>query len=102
MTSCAECGANTLASRNITLLIDTVSPPWLTGVALRLVSFRSGSAWLGRSQKGGLPSCRGDRIRFPRPSARARGGSARLPLSVEERAAQPLGRAAFITPQAFA
>jgi hypothetical protein len=54
MTSCAECGANTLASRNITLLIDTVSPPWLTGVALRLVSFRSGSAWLGRSQKDGL------------------------------------------------
>jgi hypothetical protein len=35
---------------------DTVGHPWPTSVTPAAVSFRSGSAWLGRSQKDGLPS----------------------------------------------
>jgi hypothetical protein len=48
---------------------------------------RSGSAWPGRSQKDGVPSCRGGdiRIRGSRPSTRARGAAWSLPLSNPER-----------------
>jgi hypothetical protein len=73
MTSCAECGANTLASRTITLLIDTASLPWLTDVIPRRVFIGRAARGLGRSQKDGLPSCRGRVMSGSRPSTRARG-----------------------------
>jgi len=53
------CGAS--AHVNVSVLyqfVDTANRAWPTSIALRLVS-RSGSAWLGRSQKDGLPFCRG-------------------------------------------
>src|SRR5262245_51972442 len=40
---------------------DSANRPWPTSVPPRRLSFRSGSAWLGRSQKDGLPICRGGR-----------------------------------------
>jgi hypothetical protein len=39
--------------------VDSAKPRWPTSVAPRRLLLRSGSAWLGRSQKDGLPSCRG-------------------------------------------
>jgi hypothetical protein len=59
---------------NIILLIDTAYPPWPTKHRSRGGYYlRSGSAWLGRSQKDGLPSCRGERenaLRFKAINAR--------------------------------
>jgi hypothetical protein len=46
--------------RNIIILMETIKDPYkrlLDHHPAPLV--RSGSAWLGRSQKDGLPSCRG-------------------------------------------
>jgi len=51
-----------LAHVNVSVLyqfVDTAKPPWPTSVAPRRGLSRSGSAWPGRSQKDGLPSCRG-------------------------------------------
>src|SRR5215471_12739799 len=40
--------------------VDSATQPWPTSVAPRRGFLsRSGSAWPGRSQKDGLPSCRG-------------------------------------------
>jgi len=59
---------------------NALTPPTGLGLLaspLAAGNSRSGSAWLGRSQKDGLPSCRaGGRhfIRGSRPSTRAQGG----------------------------
>jgi hypothetical protein len=68
---------------NIILLIDTASRPWPTSITLAATSFRSGSAWLGRSQKGGLPCCRGEELVLKRPKAidsRSKGQPSRCPF----------------------
>ena len=60
---------------------NSLTPPTSLGLLAspsRQVPFRSSSAWLGRSQKDGLPSCRTGRslvlVRFgSRPSTRAQG-----------------------------
>jgi hypothetical protein len=67
--------------------VDTADRAWPTSIAPQRVSFRSGSAWLGRSQKDGLP---------PRPGLREHssvqghqlaleGAAWSLPLSNRER-----------------
>jgi hypothetical protein len=71
--------------------LGALTPP--TGLGLLTVqadprrdSPRSGSAWLGRSQKVGLPSARGrGKIPGSRPSTRARGAAWSLPLSTPMR-----------------
>src|SRR5262245_45761096 len=68
-----------LARVNVSVLYQLLTPPNGLGLLAspsRQVPFRSGSAWLGRSQKDGLPSCRTGRslvlVRFgSRPSTRA-------------------------------
>src|SRR5262249_13022218 len=56
--------------------VDSATQPWPTSVAPRRGFLsRSGSAWPGRSQKDGLPSCRGEcgQLCGSRPSTRAQG-----------------------------
>jgi hypothetical protein len=81
---------------NVSVLYQFVDPanwPWPIRVALRQGLSRSGSAWTGRSQKDGLPSCRGRVSYGSRPSTRAQGGAAwSLPLSNPEREWTPRRR----------
>ena len=56
--------------------VDSATQPWPTSVAPRRGFLsRSGSAWPSRSQKDGLPSCRGEcgQLCGSRPSTRAQG-----------------------------
>src|SRR5262245_66063195 len=55
----ARADTGNAARVNVSVLyrsFDTAGHPWPTSVTPAAVSFRSGSAWLGRSQKDGLPS----------------------------------------------
>jgi hypothetical protein len=63
-------------------MLDGVSAAWPTSIALAAGFPRSGSAWLGRSQKDGLPLCRGDlqHYRFKAISARWGGAAWSLPF----------------------
>jgi hypothetical protein len=68
--------------------VDTANRPWPTSVAPRRGFSRSGSVWLGRSQKDGLPSYRGGTyfIAVQGHQLAHRGGAAwSLPLSNRER-----------------
>jgi hypothetical protein len=66
--------------------IDTASSPWPTIITLAVGFSRSGSAWLGRSQKDGLPSCREGSHRKPVQGHRLalEGAATVLPLSNRE------------------
>src|SRR5262245_13127611 len=64
---------------------DTASQPWPTSIVLAAGSSRSGSAWLGRSQKDGLPSrLRGVawRLRLKASNSRTGGAARLLPLQI--------------------
>ena len=55
-----------LARVNVSVLyqfVDTANRPWPTWRHSAAGLFRSGSAWPGRSQKDGLPTCRGGTVR---------------------------------------
>jgi len=88
---CAQHAAGNLDNRHVEILcaasarvndsvlyqfVDTAKRPWPTSVAPRAGFSRSGSAWLGRFQKDGLPSCRGSVFSGSRPLTRAQGGAA--------------------------
>ena len=60
--------------------VDTAMRPWPTSIAPRRGFSRSGSAWLGRSQKVGLPSCCGGSYqRFKAIDSRERGSLVAAP-----------------------
>ena len=63
--------------------VDTANRPWPISVAPQQGSPRSGSAWLGRFQKDGLPSCRGESCAVQGHQLAHRGGAAwSLPLLI--------------------
>src|SRR5262249_45787524 len=68
--------------------VDTAKRPWPIRVTPRQESPRSGSAWLGRSQKDGLPTCHGEgcisRLKAIN-SRKGEGAAWSLPLSNRER-----------------
>src|SRR5262249_40596482 len=75
---------------NVSILYQPLTAPARLGLLAspRGGKSRSGSAWLGRSQKDGLPSCRGWEVSFAGQGHRLahRGGAASsLPLSKRER-----------------
>jgi len=79
-----------LAQVNVSVFyqfVDTANRPWPTSVAPRRGFSRSGRTGLGRSQKDGLPSGRGERpfITVQGHQLAHRGGAAWSPLSNRKR-----------------
>jgi hypothetical protein len=77
LSACRDCLRGVSARQCQRIFTNSLTPPSGLGllVAPRRGFSRSGGAWLGRSQKDGLPSYRGGLFHCgPRPSTRAGGG----------------------------
>src|SRR5262249_3703566 len=79
-------GADSRQCKDFLPTVDSANGRWPTNVTLAVGFSRSGSAWLGRSQKDGLPSAVRGRIETgSRPSTRAREGQpARCPFLMQQ------------------
>src|SRR5205823_13055945 len=92
-----------LKSRISLPTVDSANRRWPTWRVGPWGSSRSSSAWLGRSQKDGLPPAAEELTSGSRPSTRAqgRGSLVAAPFDNGGRLRSPLGRAAFTKPQAW-